>query len=247
MKVKIYYRSPMVWNIFLFCMFSIAFVFLQEVYVSLTTVTNKEVLVNLLKQSSVILYLTLIGFTSVCIFKLLKVSRFLFMFVVLSTFALTIINLDKEFSKIIIVMTFFYLVVAYNLYHFMLIEFDEAYYNPNFHTNNLFEPMVKKIKVNIKSNDGQLLGEGHLTNWSQEGCFVYMHEKVNLNKKLTLEINFGNKIFSQDCILSSKLSDKVGYGFKFVTSSNHNNDNLMNWNSFYEIIDQLGYKPELIR
>tara|TARA_Y100000768_G_scaffold389043_2_gene391414 strand:- start:7741 stop:8274 length:534 start_codon:yes stop_codon:yes gene_type:complete len=175
-----------------------------------------------------------------------KTSVYLFFVHVLYTFVLTAFNLQLEFSKIIIVMTFFYLVIAYYLYQFYKSELLESYYNSNYQETDLFSPMLKKINVQIIDLEQKELARGYLTNWSYEGCFLYLDEPTQLKGRVTVRIEFGGKTFSENSTIAAKELGGRGYGFKFQNTS-QNESNKMNWNQFYEIIEQLGYLPELMK
>ena len=245
MKLKIFYRSSVVWNILLFLMLSVGFAYLQYVS-SITSSAFSQV--NFKNFANLhILYLCLIVFTGISfVNNMRKISGYLLIGCVLFTWAITTINLVQEFSKFSLILLFFYLVVAYYFYLFYYIDVKESYYNPGFPSDSLFEPMLKKIPVQVFSAE-EKLAEGCLTNWSKEGCFIYS-DPVKLNPgKYTVKIQFLGGEFAGEAILAAASKSNMGYGFKFKNSFAPVDRNSLGWESFYEIIDEMGYAPELLK
>lgn len=245
MRVKILYRSPVVWNLILFIFFSIAFLVLQEIYVNITTILNQELLLDFTYAR--LWYLGLCFLTFFSLMRLSKYSRFLVITVVLATFAYTAINLNQEFSKMILVILFFYLLIAYYLLQFLKMDMQEPFYNPGFIQERLFEPMLTKIECEIVSKKNQISKKGFLTNWSKEGCFVYLPENFKFNSSISLKIFFEDHVFTQDGFIVSRNKQDNGYGLKFIPRSKKEKSDIMGWSDFYTIIEQMGLEPELLR
>jgi hypothetical protein len=106
--------------------------------------------------------------------------------------------------------------------------------------------MLKTINVEI-SNDKGLKAEGYLTNWSEEGCFVYLPEEVPIKGKVTLKTFFKNNEFLELGSVVSATKKKNGYGIKFKSIKKEENLDSLGWGEFYEIIEEMGLKPELLK
>jgi len=244
MNVKIYYRSPVIWNLVLFVFFSFSFLVLQEIYVNITSIMNRELLEKFALSHSWYIGLCLVTMFSLMALK--KSSKGFIIGVVLSTFVLTVFNLNQEFSKMILVILFFYLLIAYYLYQFYKMDLYEPFYNPGFSDKLLFEPMLKKIECELMDSKSKVSMKGYLTNWSDQGCFVYLNEPIALGSQITLKVFFEGHEFVQIGNLASKRKGNLGYGLKFTLPSKKEKSDIMGWWDFFDIIEQMGYEPELL-
>ncbi len=178
MNIKIFYRSPVIWNIVLYIIFSFVFIYFQEIYKNASSVIEKGLFKNF-----VIEHQALVVLFSITIFSLFKNNRkiaiLLYTSSVLVTFALTTYNLYLDFSKFSLIILFFYLLIAFYFYQFYSVDVSESYYTPQFDKNYLFTPMLKKIPIKIEKKEGELL-EGYLTNWSEDGCFVFLNSEQQI-------------------------------------------------------------------
>ncbi len=237
--MKIFYRGPVVWNLILFIMFSFAFLYLQEVFYNLTSLLNKTLLLEFIKGNA--LFVSLLSLTALSVYKMNHWSRALICLVIGLTTMLTINNLIEEFSKIILVLLFFYLVLFLYTFQFYLMDLRESFYNPGFTKNDLFSPMSKKITCELVDNEQMKVFAGYLTNWSQEGCHIKINGEVpSITRIDELKLIFENHEFSEPAFLVSKNSSLGTCGIKFKQSSNKN----LGWRDFYEIIEKMGYSPE---
>jgi hypothetical protein len=181
-----------------------------------------------------------------------KVSKVLLLFVVGTTFVQTVLNLDTEFSKMILVLLFFYLLLSYYLIQFYSMDLDESFYNPRFDDKNLFDPMLTRIKCEIVQRglnveaDYDVMAEGFFTNWSEEGCYIFLEKSVLLKGDLSLVIEMNGLKFYQDVSIVSKIKNGSGYGLRFIPVEKRQIKNHLGWKEFYEIIEEMGYTPELL-
>ncbi|MFT6632597.1 MAG: hypothetical protein ACJAS4_002561 [Bacteriovoracaceae bacterium] len=106
--------------------------------------------------------------------------------------------------------------------------------------------MLKTINVEI-SNDKGLKAEGYLTNWSEEGCFVYLPKEELIKGKVTLKTFFKDNEFLELGSVVSATKKKNGYGIKFKSIKKEENLDSLGWGEFYEIIEEMGLKPELLK
>ena len=246
MNMKVYYRSPVVWNLIVFVVFSFLFLYLQDVFYNLSSVRNKEMIIGFLKENKFIIIVMVI--TIGALYELAKSSK---LFVALTTilcFAKTCLNLNEEFSKIILVLLFFYLLLAYYLYQFFSMDIEESYYNPCFDSNLLFDPMLERIDCDLLSIDGETVKvKAYLTNWSLEGCFLYFLDEYSAKGEYLINIKFKEHEFRDRVQVVSSLKNSTGCGVKFNRAANRQNEQNLGWNDFYGIIEHMGYFPELMR
>ena len=121
MKLKIYYRSPVVWNMVLFVFFSFIFIYFQHLSMTSATVVEKKVFETFVSEK-----IFLVGFYLLSIllffthYKL--VTSVFFRMTVFITLVLTAINLSEDFSKLSLIILFFYSLFSFYLYQFFSVD-----------------------------------------------------------------------------------------------------------------------------
>jgi hypothetical protein len=187
----------------------------------------------------IILFLT---FTAYKIVQMQYYSKYLFLvgsfFVALSS----AYGLYNDFNKLILIVLFIYILVTYYFYYFLSDELDQAYYRPNFSNKNLYDPMLLKIVVSLKSDDNHLIS-GHLTNWSSDGCFVKLHEIWKGPTRVDLQVNFQDYKFEQKGIVCAIANGGQGVGIRFIEESNR----ATSWDNFLKIITDMGFEVEYLK
>lgn len=237
---KFTYRSPVIWNVILFVAFSYVFILLQHSYInSLSLGTSQDVLAFVTNQKSLAVLFVL---TILAAFRLSKFISWLFWLTVATTSIYTCLSLWQEFSKFVIVLLFFYIVFSYYLYQFLKQDLNESYYNPLFDSKFIFEPMCRKIPVEIDLQEGKVI-ESHLTNWSQGGFFLFIKEPQLLKGLYQVRINYEGHVFETKAKVVTRLKDNTGVGMRVVEDTSKNS---LNWKNFINIISEMGYQPELL-
>jgi hypothetical protein len=185
--------------------------------------------------------------SSYFIFKIKRFGAVLFGGVVTITSVYTALNLVTQFSKINLIILFFYLLIAYYIYQFYLLECDEAYYKSNLDGDDLFAPMPRKIKCEIYK-DQKLLSSGYLTNWSEEACFVSLDTILEKKRyhKCELKVFFEGKEFTQLFDIVSKTKSSNGVGLRKRINAKEKNTAVLGWTEFYEIMKEMGLSAELL-
>lgn len=238
--MKVVRRSMILWNLIIFVILSMAFFHVGGSdlnKVSSFSYSN----FGLMKTS----YLVLGVVSTLALFSLFlvsKLSKFTFVILVSTVFTLTVINLTFSFSKLILVLLFFYLVLSYFYYQFLILELNQASVNSGYTKRNLFEPMLYKINCEVELPDGKMIA-GYLTNWDDTGCFLKLAEKLKLPKKFKFYIRIENEEFTDLATVVAKIGDDLGYGLKFDTREIKK----FSWNQCVQYINELGYKPEILR
>ena len=143
-------------------------------------------------------------------------------------------------------MLFVFILIAYYFCISLKIELDKAFLNPRFSQNELFEPMLYKMKALINEDENGGI-RGHLTNWDEQSCFIYLDakemDKVKINKSVDLKISYNEHNFTQSAKVIS-ISYNNGVGLKF---EHNKEDSLFNWKEFYQIVEDLGFTVEYMK
>ncbi len=244
MKLKIFYRSSIVWNIALFVLMSLAFIYLQYISDISKSVFTKESLLLFVQQFG--FFVSVAALTMISFFAYRRrLSEVLYVLMVLLTVAYTVMNLVESFSKFSLILLFIYMIVAYYFYQFYEIDISESYYNPGYHNDELFEPMLIKIPVDVYKGDEQV-ATGWLTNWSEEGCFALVDSKKLHRGKYNIRVKFSDNEFTEEGVIVSSTRSNQGYGVRFLYSKSKA-ENELGWKAFYNILKELGYTPELLK
>lgn len=241
MKLKIIYRSAVIWNVILHIIMTCAFVLLQEAIYQENSVFNpifvKNVAMDLLPI--IILAATALVF----VFNLKKISAYFYLLSVLLVFSYTSYNLANDFSKLILIVLFIYVLTSYYLFFFLKTELQQSYFNPGFTDENLFEPMLFKINANLVDKINNKKYPGILTNWDEEGCFIKLSHPIEKIKKLELEVVYLGHSFKQKVRAVTVLKDKNGLGLRLDRSDKSSDQ----WKDIYKIISDRGMKVEFVQ
>ncbi|MBC75787.1 MAG: hypothetical protein CME64_07210 [Halobacteriovoraceae bacterium] len=182
--------------------------------------------------------------TAMSVFKVKHFSKYLFVAVVGAASGITIFNLFDHFSKLITISLFLYLITSYYFYQFLKIEIDEAYYNPSFSEDDLFEPMLTKLNCEVRDTNTGNVYQARLTNWNPNGCFVYLENPVEdidfKNAQITTSLS--ETSFNSVAVLACRTQDKKGFGFRVPSTKGD-----FGWREYYSILDQMGFNVELLR
>lgn len=244
MNVSVFYRSVTVWNIILFTLLMFFFLFFQEGLFYSKSVFDKE-----FAKQAILSLAPLIGVlavTAFSVFKLKKSSKVLFLLSIFSVASLTIVNLSADFSKLVVISLFLFALTSYYFYQFLKIELDEAYYNPQYDMDNLFDPMLKKLACEVHDSESGAKYQGVLTNWNLNGCFVSLEDFGDSGqalKKVVLTAFLEDRTFKAAGSLASMTKDKKGIGLRL----SNKREEEFGWRDYYSVIDQMGYKVEMLK
>jgi hypothetical protein len=241
MKLKIYKRGSVLINTIIYL--ALNFVFLHIVTCLLHDVSSFNISYLTQNLARFRLLLVIIGLSSVSVWMLKRGSLFFFLLTTAIVFFETAVLLVDEFNKLILFLLFFYLVISYYFYQIWNSEINEPYYHPNFRADNMFSPMLYRVKVELQQ--GEKAFNGYLSNWSLSGLFVVFDDEVELERglvKITLKHN--NTDFSQPGVVVSMMKTKRGAGLKIVEEPS--SQEAFTWYSYNEILEEKGLKPEFL-
>ncbi len=233
MNVKIVKRSIVIKNLILYIVFSL---FYLHLLYSLTRGVSAINLVQFQTNVQSEWALIMLGLTAIiAVFLGIKVSRFIYFLF----FSIILIKgatpLFKELDKFVLIMNFVYLVFAYYFHLFWKLELDEAFYKPRFTKRDLGPKAKLPVNVKVIDRNGALVS-GELTNWDKSGCFISTEGQTVIRGKVAFEVEYENRIFTQDGIVMTEYDKGVGIKFqkKSLKTSDHD------WLDFYDILRDRG-------
>lgn len=240
--MKLYYRSGLIWNFIYFLILSIVFLYIVNVIgISQSPFVFKS-LENYLMANKSLLIFSMIVILS--FFHLSRVSKILFFTYGIICIFYAIYSMYYNFSKISLVLLSFYILIFYHSYQVLVMQLNKSYYRHKIKKNRVFDSVLKKIRLNFKCDRG-IEFTGYLLNWDEDSCFVKLENNLNL-----AELSNQFYVFSElkgyileDTALLVTVDDKIkGIGIKFLEENS-----ILGWKHFSNIMDMLGYKPELIK
>lgn len=241
MNLKIIKRSAIIWNVSLHIIMSIAFVFLQKAILEENSIFNIEFVISIIVPVSPLI---ITGIISVYyILKLKNISRYVYFLFVVSIASYITYSLITEFSKLVLIVLFIYILISYYLFFILSSELDQSYNNPGFSSRDLFDPMLFKININLLNTKNNHSVTGLLTNWNEDGCFVKLDSELKKGSHLELEVIYKENIFKEKVVIVTMLKNKKGVGLKFKDKSSGNSS----WSDLYKIISDMGMSVEYVQ
>lgn len=220
---------------------SIAFVFLQKAILEESSIFNIDFFISTLVPVSPLIITSLISIYY--ILKVKKISRYVYFFFVASITFYSSYNLIIEFSKLVLVVLFIYILISYYLFFILNSELDQSYNNPGFSSRDLFDPMLFKININLLNTKNGQSVTGLLTNWNEDGCFVKLDSELKKVSNLELEVVYKENIFKQKVVVVTMLKNKKGFGLKFKDKKSSDSS----WSDIYKIISDMGMSVEYVQ
>lgn len=240
MNLKIMYRSAVIWNVVLHFMLSLLFLFLQQ------AIYEERSLLNLVFFKSIIIsywpMISLVLLSSLLVYNLKKISYYFYLSSVIFITLYSSYQLWLDFSKLILLVLFIYVLVSYYLSFLLKIDLNQAFYNRGYSEKDLFDPMLTKIDVDILDVKNNKIYKGHLTNWDEEGCFIKLEKGYPPKKNLEVTFHFRKHDFIQLASITTVAKKSNGIGVRFIK-----NDFEKGWNEIYKIISDMGIDVEYIQ
>lgn len=152
-------------------------------------------------------------------------------------------GLFLNFNKVLMIVLFIYVCMAYAFYQLLTWTFTRAVFSPNFKSDDLHPPMAHRIPLVLQVGESAL--RGYLTNWDSEGAFVYLEEPWSDSVKsaeLGLVIE-GEKFGAKGSVVTVTMDGK-GIGLEW------DKDPILekrSWTSLVELFNDLGWTPHLLR
>ena len=240
-QLKVKKKDVLVLNLITFLGLSFVFLYLQYAYRHHLSPFS----LPYLKKSVELFWYAIIPliFSSVLVWKHHRWSLSVYSFCVVLVSYKVIEGLFIEFNKIIVIALFFYTVISYFIYQLYGHYLSLASLNANYSSSDLFDPLLKEMPCHLVLNEVHLAG--FLTNWDEEGCFIKLTQPLIEVDKVKVNILFKGRNFTQEGEVVAQSVDLTGVGIKFGKSPK--GLNVFNWTEFFELIQELGFKPERLR
>lgn len=226
-------RSAVVINTLVFILLSLFFLSVLESLEEGVSALDVKGFLSFLKQNKILISFS--GLAFITTFFLSSVGPSLFLGFCIVALYKSIIYFTIDFDKLILILSFFYLVLCYNFYQFLKLELEEPFYNPNFPLNII--PSYKNKLIPIKLRKNNLEFEAHLTNWGSNGFFCKLLGNETPKGSVEVEVTMNGHTFYSEGVVVSRVSGGVGVRIRKSLIPE------MGWVDFYGIINELGYKP----
>ncbi len=240
-QLKVKKKDVLVLNLIAFLGLSFVFLYLQYAYRHHLSPFS----LPYLKKSMELFWYAIIPLllSSVLVWKHHRWSLSVYSFCVVLVSYKVIEGLFIEFNKIIVIALFFYTVISYFIYQLYGHYLSLASLNANYSSSDLFDPLLKQMPCHLVLNEVEF--GGFLTNWDEEGCFIKLTRPLTEADKVKVNILFKGRNFVQEGEVVAHSVDLTGVGIKFGKSPK--GLNVFNWTEFFELIQELGFKPERLR
>lgn len=173
--------------------------------------------------------------TSFCLFKCYKFSKYIFpAFTLIVAFRSGVLFFEG-FDKVLLLLTFLYILCAFYFYQLLILEFEEALYNPNYTKRDLcVNGKLQNVKILV---DGQMV-DGQITNLDKGSLFIKFDNPVQIiSKKIRVEVEYLGRLFQILGLTMTSYSD--GIGLRIENGENTANNDL-GWNELYDILKDRG-------
>lgn len=202
-----------------------------------------DILINVKELSLVLSF----AFLLVAVLFYYKFSKLLYIAFVSQIIGFSLVNLYEDFDKLLLVSLFIYGVLSYNLLLLLRAELNEAYVTPIYNKHNLFAPTASRLKVTLFSEKSDDSWCAYLTNWNENGCFVFLpdSEKLLSEKNLLLTYQSDENIFKQRVKVVTFSKDLMGLGLMYRNEKD--NVNKLDASQLITMFEGLGLEPERLQ
>jgi hypothetical protein len=239
-KIKVLKKHPGVLNAIIFLWLSFLFLALQLSLQSHIPFINFDFLIKFINRewplSIVAFFLTvsLAGYHSS--------SRMLFRcFVILVAFR-SLQGLFLDFNKLVFLILFALVSISYIFDQLLSTVFNKSFYAPLYSEQSLFPPRVIFPEVQVLREE-EVMIDGTLTNWDDEGLFVRGKPTGLLRPEIvSVQISYGGKTFLFKGQVVSISDDLFGCGIIILEKQTN-----VDWSDFIRLLDELGLNPKFTR
>jgi len=240
-NLKVWTFHPTARNSMAFVLLSLVFLLLQRSLQSNLPFMNVVFLKRTFFDEWIILLLSLPALWMLWKHKL--EARFAFALFCSAIAFRSLEGLFLNFDKILMIVLFVYVCMAYAFYQLIGWTFTRAVFSPNYREDDLQLPMALQIPVRLKLGDQ--LCTGYLTNWDNGGAFIYLHETVTPMRvagELTVKIE--DHAFQAKGSVVTVAMDGKGIGLEW---ENNTVELESSWMSLMALFNDLGWEPRLLR
>lgn len=235
--MRLFKRSTIIRNVLLFILFSICHLHILRAIDSGVSAFSPKFFFNYLGIKWLIVLISFLA--ALAVFKAKQFSKYLLVMLFGLVIYESFIVFSQHFDKMILFMSFLYILLAFLFYVFWDLEIREAIYRPNFTKHNFTVSNLYPFKVFLVSSTyGEV--EADMTNWDKASCFLVPKQSVHFNEEIVrVKIFFDGVEFLQTGIVSTQFEN--GVGIKFLPDVSQ--EISYNWNSFHQVIVDRGHEP----
>ena len=179
--------------------------------------------------------LTVAGLSFISVLFLSSFAPMLFLIFCALSLYKSAIYFTIDFDKLILILSFLYVILSYNFYQFLKMELREPFYNPNFPLNII--PSYKNILLPVKVKKAGIEYDAHLTNWGANGFFCKLIGDGNPRGVVEIEATIDGHSFFAEGVVVTRVRGGLGVRIRKSLIPE------MGWIDFYGIISELGYRP----
>jgi len=226
-------RSAVIINTLVFIILSLFFLSVMESLEEGISALDIQGFIGFLDQNTFLLVSAFLSFLSILLLS--STAPMFFLIFCLVALYKSILYFIIDFDKLILILSFVYIVLCYNYYQFLKLELKEPFYNPNFPLNIIPSYKSKLLPVKIKRAGVEY--EAYLTNWGLNGFFCKLVDEGTPKGVVEVEITIAGHSFFAEGIVVTRVFGGVGVRVRKSLIPE------MGWADFYGIINELGYKP----
>lgn len=149
-------------------------------------------------------------------------------------------------SKLIFLMTFFFILLNFFFYLMAFNESKDPAYNPNYLSRQIWKTGVTDLKVSMfRQGEREALYEGILTNWGEHSAFVHLDNPYKLGSDTKVDFTFeyaGCKFNSPGKIVTYS-EDLSGIGILFLAEKDSHD---FQWQDLCGILYDKGIVPGIV-
>lgn len=240
-NLKVWSFSSVARNTIVFMVLSVFFVVLQKSLHASLPYLNLTFLKKALVDEWVVV--TLLIPAVIHVYRHNVRSRYLFGLFCSAVIFRSLEGLFLNFNKVLMVVLFLYICIAYMFYQLITYAFTRAAYSPNYAPDILLEPMAKKVSVRLVVGEKEYAG--HLTNWDSSGAFVYLVAPwVHGSTNLELVVEFEGHAFQAKGSVVCATFDDRGIGIELDEDKVAES---LTWTSMVDLFEEFGWEPRLLR
>ena len=228
-------------NTMLFMVLSIFFLILQKSLQSSLPFLNLVFLQKSLMDEWGILVIALPAF--VMTYRHNSHARYFFAFFCAAVIFRSLEGLFLNFNKVLMIVLFLYVCMTYTFYQLLSWSFSRAVFSPNYRLDNLDAPMAVRVAVTVGSDEKSF--QGYLTNWDQEGAFLYLEEPWDDRiREVTLDIIIEGHMFGAKGSVVCAAWDGKGIGVEWNKKPVADK---LSWSALVDLFEDMGWEPRLLR
>ena len=165
-----------------------------------------------------------------------KLSRYVLLGLILTILSKIIGLLLEDFNKLILILLFCFLSVAFCFYQIWSSELEGPYFNPLYRKNSFMRLGGRKVMARLS---GPTLDQtGYLMNWNESGCFIKFDESSRAFSGIVdLSIHFSGMSFNSQAQVVTR--NENGVGLMILDK----NAGTIGWNEIFDILEDRGYDP----